>query len=466
MKIFWDPRSVIEHQDYSGPANVFHLLFTSLPTMSAETAAANTATAPVPEVQEQESSKSKQVNLTPAPLPTSSPWKLAPTEIPVSTISIEDLDATRKKKNRTPTPKSSTATKWVPIKASITVSGTKRSGSKNGASNGNSNKSKNNKTAASSTSSSNANRKKKHHQHNAKKQQQMKKDGFESAVGEEDSKDATSQENGQSTQKQQPPHHRNHHHSHHHNSNGPQRRKFHNSNNAGMPQNQGFPPQFKPYQGRNARNNNNNRSKYHNHFHHNQQHPQQPMVKLQQQFYPVQPVLMAINNIARQIEYYFSEENLTVDNYLRSKLSKDGFAPLSLISKFYRVVNMSFGGDTNLILAALREIVANEAATVNVAEGTLAAKEGDNVTGEAKEPSPLDKYFVRSKSWSNWLPETFETEINIEKELVGDALDQFMISLPPVPQQEEESSTELASQEQETKEDSAPVAAGESESSL
>lgn len=69
----------------------------------------------------------------------------------------------------------------------------------------------------------------------------MKKDGFESAVGEEDSKDATSQENGQSTQQQQPPHHRNHHHSHHHNSNGPQRRKFHNSNNAGMPQNQWLP---------------------------------------------------------------------------------------------------------------------------------------------------------------------------------------------------------------------------------
>lgn len=102
MKIFWDPRSVIEHQDYSGPANVFHLLFTSLPTMSAETAAANTATAPVPEVQEQESSKSKQVNLTPAPLPTSSPWKLAPTEIPVSTISIEDLDATRRRRTEHP----------------------------------------------------------------------------------------------------------------------------------------------------------------------------------------------------------------------------------------------------------------------------------------------------------------------------------------------------------------------------
>ncbi|CAI4037557.1 hypothetical protein SMKI_03G0300 [Saccharomyces mikatae IFO 1815] len=428
--------------------------------MSAETAAANTATTPVPEIQEQEGSKSKQVNLTPAPLPTSSPWKLAPSEVPVSTISIEDLDATRKKKNRTPTPKSSTATKWVPIKASITVSGTKRSGSKNGGSNGNNNKSKNNKTAASSTSS-NANRKKKHHQHNAKKQQQqqLKKEGYE-PTGEEDLKDTTSQENGQSTQQQPPSHHRNHHHS----SNGPQRRKFHNSNNAGMPQNQGFQPQFKPYQGRNPRPNHNNRLKYHSHIHHNH-HPQQPMVKVQQQFYPVQPVLMAINNIARQIEYYFSEENLTVDNYLRSKLSQDGFAPLSLISKFYRVVNMSFGGDENLILAALREIVANENATVNVSEGSWVNKETENVASEVKEASLLDKYFIRSKSWSNWLPETFETEVDIEKELTGNALDQFIISLPPAPQEEAEPSIGSTTQEQEIKEDSAVTAVGESESS-
>ncbi|CAI1869906.1 hypothetical protein SEUBUCD646_0C00360 [Saccharomyces eubayanus] len=438
--------------------------------MSAETAAANTVTAPVPEVQEQESAKSKQVNLTPAPLPTSSPWKLSPADVPVSSISIEDLDATRKKKNRTPTPKSSTATKWVPIKASITVSGTKRSGSKNGGNNGsNNNKSKNNKNASSSTSSSTANRKKKHHQHNVKKQQQqqVKNDGSEPAT-EEESKDTAPQENDQSTQQQQPPHHRSHHHSHHHNSNGPQRRKFHNSSNTGMPQNQGFPPQFKPYQGHNPRPTNNNRLKYHNHFHHNQHHSQQPMVKLQQQFYPVQPVLMAINNIARQIEYYFSEENLTVDNYLRSKLSKDGFAPLSLISKFYRVVNMSFGGDANLVLAALREIVANESATVNVAEGSLVTKETDTVaeTEEVEEPSPLDKYFVRSKNWSNWLPETVETEVNIEKELVGDALDEFMISLPTAPQQEEEPITESVPQEQETNEEPVPAAASEPESSL
>ncbi|CAI4057053.1 hypothetical protein N7582_000764 [Saccharomyces uvarum] len=439
--------------------------------MSAETAAANTVTAPVPEVQEQESVKSKQVNLTPAPLPTSSPWKLAPAEVPVSSISIEDLDATRKKKNRTPTPKSSTATKWVPIKASITVSGTKRSGSKNGGNNGNNNnnKSKNNKNASSSTSSSTANRKKKHHQHNVKKQQQqqVKTDGSEIAI-EEESKDTAPQENGQSTQQQQPPHHRSHHHSHHHSSNGPQRRKFHNSSNAGVPQNQGFPPQFKPYQGHNPRPNNNNRLKYHNHFHHNQHHSQQPMVKLQQQFYPVQPVLMAINNIARQIEYYFSEENLTVDNYLRSKLSKDGFAPLSLIAKFYRVVNMSFGGDANLVLAALREIVANESATVNVAEGSLVTKETDTVaeTDEVEEASPLDRYFVRSKNWSNWLPETVETEVNIENELVGDALDEFMLSLPTAPQQEEEPITESAPQEQETNEESVPAAASEPESSL
>ncbi|EHN03463.1 Sro9p [Saccharomyces cerevisiae x Saccharomyces kudriavzevii VIN7] len=247
-----------------------------------------------------------------------------------------------------------------------------------------------------------------------------------------------------------------------------------------MPQNQGLPPQFKPYQGRNPRPNNSNRLKYQNHLHHN---PQQPMVKLQQQFYPVQPVLMAINNIARQIEYYFSEENLTIDNYLRSKLSKDGFAPLSLISKFYRVVNMSFGGDANLVLAALREIVANETATVNVVEGSLVTNEtatvnvveGSLVTNEAeavsetnevKETSPLDRYFIRSKSWSNWLPETFETEVNIEKELAGDALDQFMISVPPVPQQEEEISAESTPQQQEARDESAPVATSEPELTL
>lgn len=177
---------------------------------------------------------------------------------------------------------------------------------------------------------------------------------------------------------------------------------------------------------------------------------------------------MAINNIARQIEYYFSEENLTVDNYLRSKLSKDGFAPLSLIAKFYRVVNMSFGGDANLVLAALREIVANESATVNVAEGSLVTKETDTVaeTDEVEEASPLDRYFVRSKNWSNWLPETVETEVNIENELVGDALDEFMLSLPTAPQQEEEPITESAPQEQETNEESVPAAASEPESSL
>ena len=60
--------------------------------------------------------------------------------------------------------------------------------------------------------------------------------------------------------------------------------------------------------------------------------------------------------------------------------------------RFYRVVNMSFGGDANLVLAALREIVANESATVNVAEGSLVTKETDTVaeTDEVEEASPLD----------------------------------------------------------------------------
>ena len=126
---------------------------------------------------------------------------------------------------------------------------------------------------------------------------------------------------------------------------------------------------------------------------------------------------------------------------------------------------MSFGGDENLILAALREIVANENATVNVSEGSWVNKETENVASEVKEASLLDKYFIRSKSWSNWLPETFETEVDIEKELTGNALDQFIISLPPAPQEEAEPSIGSTTQEQEIKEDSAVTAVGESESS-
>lgn len=184
------------------------------------------------------------------------------------------------------------------------------------------------------------------------------------------------------------------------------------------------------------------------------------MVQLGAKTYPIQLVLMAINNVAAQIEYYFSDENLSKDSYLLSKMSQDGFAPLSLIGQFYRLVNMSFRADPVIILAALREIVRNESATVEIVRGTsnvsyLAFKDMKKSTEEAEseveetKENPLNPFFIRSKNWSNWIaiPENAEkfqkaqneaqaeqkVTIDVESVLSGDVLDNFMINIIPVP---------------------------------
>lgn len=57
-------------------------------------------------------------------------------------------------------------------------------------------------------------------------------------------------------------------------------------------------------------------------------------------FAPFQPRLdpEALDNFIRQqIEYYFSEENLHGDLFLRRKMDKQGYLPISLIASFYRV---------------------------------------------------------------------------------------------------------------------------------
>ncbi|CAF0736715.1 unnamed protein product, partial [Didymodactylos carnosus] len=55
--------------------------------------------------------------------------------------------------------------------------------------------------------------------------------------------------------------------------------------------------------------------------------------------------------VRRQVEYYFSDENLEVDIYLRRKMSKDGYVPLSLIAGFNRVKSLC--EDFNLIVEAV-----------------------------------------------------------------------------------------------------------------
>jgi hypothetical protein len=50
-------------------------------------------------------------------------------------------------------------------------------------------------------------------------------------------------------------------------------------------------------------------------------------------------------------EYYFSEENLNRDFYMRTHMDKEGFLPLSLIASFHRVQALT--NDIAVIIAAI-----------------------------------------------------------------------------------------------------------------
>uniref|UniRef100_A0A3Q2R0W0 La ribonucleoprotein 1, translational regulator n=1 Tax=Fundulus heteroclitus TaxID=8078 RepID=A0A3Q2R0W0_FUNHE len=57
--------------------------------------------------------------------------------------------------------------------------------------------------------------------------------------------------------------------------------------------------------------------------------------------------------IKRQIEYYFSLDNLERDFFLRRKMDQEGFLPVGLIASFHRVQALTT--DVNLILEALKD---------------------------------------------------------------------------------------------------------------
>lgn len=64
------------------------------------------------------------------------------------------------------------------------------------------------------------------------------------------------------------------------------------------------------------------------------------------------------SNITKQIEYYFSDENLRTDNYLLSLMDAQGWVPISIIADFKRVKRMST--DIQFILDALQNSSAVE----------------------------------------------------------------------------------------------------------
>ncbi|CAG2114566.1 unnamed protein product [Medioppia subpectinata] len=57
--------------------------------------------------------------------------------------------------------------------------------------------------------------------------------------------------------------------------------------------------------------------------------------------------------IKKQIEYYFSDENLQRDFFLRRKMDANGFLPISLISSFHRVQALT--QDVQMVIDSLRD---------------------------------------------------------------------------------------------------------------
>uniref|UniRef100_A0A131XKS1 La-related protein 1 n=1 Tax=Hyalomma excavatum TaxID=257692 RepID=A0A131XKS1_9ACAR len=57
--------------------------------------------------------------------------------------------------------------------------------------------------------------------------------------------------------------------------------------------------------------------------------------------------------VRKQVEYYFSEENLQRDFFLRRKMDAQGYLPLSLIASFHRIQALT--QDVGLVMEAVRE---------------------------------------------------------------------------------------------------------------
>lgn len=57
--------------------------------------------------------------------------------------------------------------------------------------------------------------------------------------------------------------------------------------------------------------------------------------------------------IRKQVEYYFSETNLTGDFFLRRKMDSEGYIPIALIASFHRILALT--ADVSLVIAAIKE---------------------------------------------------------------------------------------------------------------
>ncbi|KAI0990293.1 hypothetical protein GJ496_004358 [Pomphorhynchus laevis] len=94
-----------------------------------------------------------------------------------------------------------------------------------------------------------------------------------------------------------------------------------------------------------------------------------------------------IDKICRQVEYYFSDENLAKDSYLNERLDENGRADLGLISTFYRMRALT--SDISFIERAL-----SYSSTVEVVNGRVGRKQPVQSTLDPNVPE-----FCPGKPW-------------------------------------------------------------------
>ncbi|EHN02901.1 Slf1p [Saccharomyces cerevisiae x Saccharomyces kudriavzevii VIN7] len=371
--------------------------------------------------------KKKTSPLKLAPIPTTSPWKSASPES-TTVLPVEELKdiskASKPNKNSAGSIKLTSNTKWTPITPSVIISGSKSSNSNSGknAKNSKSNKtmkkhSKNNKSFGEKlphgqpSASSEA--------HKALNVEPKSFDGDVTLNRYSSSEISAGGKNEKTTNGKN-------------SSNGRQSKNYHNKSGKARHNNEyhGFGYNRTVRHGNSFHQsrsgdtpstshllNNNFGSAYNqkSHFNPQQYYNNYNYQQLQTSYYySMEPIFKSIENIKNQIEFYFSEENLKNDEFLRSKFSKtnDGFIPMSLIGKFYRMVNLSLGGDLNLILASMKEVLNNkETNHLEIAFGSI---EGT----QTKTPfqfNPLENYFIRRTNWSDYTTGT-DTDESDESE--------------------------------------------------
>lgn len=86
--------------------------------------------------------------------------------------------------------------------------------------------------------------------------------------------------------------------------------------------------------------------------------------------------------VRKQIEYYFSEENLQRDFFLRRRMDKEGYIPISLIASFHRVQALT--QDVSLVIESLKE-----SDCLELTEGALKVRGKIDPTKWPMEAQPL-----------------------------------------------------------------------------